>query len=223
MRPAKLATKEANMSTQTTATLVRLLPTDELALLKCYVEGTPEPKEFDTLYRALEVPDEALKLPGVTRLAVAVSQILLHEIQESLPQWASVSDDEVFLNRKKHKRHKDARLAFNPRLICTINWADSGPGMSWPESYHVTFLPGFDKFIVTSSRDGPDAWGCSDHAIGVADGSLSPTEAAKEVIINFWRSQVLSWGQERWAYLFDEGTIGEVVAEAWADEVWGTE
>jgi hypothetical protein len=212
MRPASLATKEVKM----TATLVRLLPVDELALLKCYVEGTPEPEGFGALYHALEVP----KSDYIPRLAIAVAQIVLHEIQGSLPQWASVRDDEVVLNRKEHKRHRDARLIFNPQLVCTINWADCGPGFSWPESYHVTFLPGFNKFIVTSSRDGDDVWGCSDHAIGIADGSLSPTEAAKAVIINSWRTQFLKWEKERWAYLFDEGLIDKKVTEAWADEAW---
>jgi hypothetical protein len=140
-----------------------------LALLKSYVEGTPEPENCNVLYRALEVPES--KVP---RLAIAVAQIVLHEIQETLPQWAAAWDDGVLLHRKKHKRHKDARLVSNPRLVCTINWADSRPGFSWPESYHVTYLPGFNKFIITASRDGNDASGCSDHAIGVADGSLDP-------------------------------------------------
>ena len=93
-------------------------------------------------------------------------------------------------------------------------------GFSWPESYHVTYLPGFDKFVVTASRDGPDAWGCSDHAIGVADGDLSPVEAAKKVIVEFWGSQVSAWEQCRWAYLFGEGLIDSQTANAWADEVW---
>jgi hypothetical protein len=137
-----------------TATIVRLLPADEQALLKCYVEGTDEPDNFDALYDALEVPAKATP----PRLAIAVAQILLHHVQGMLPQWASVGDT-VRLNRKAHKRHKDARLAFNPQLVCTINWADSGPGFSWPEAYHVTYLPGFDKFVITASRDGPDAWG----------------------------------------------------------------
>jgi len=131
-----------------------------------------------------------------------------------------VRGNQVSLNRKEHKRHKDARLAFNPQLICTINWADSGPGFSWPESYHVTYLPGFDKFVVTASRDGPDAWGCADHAIGVANGSLSPVDAAKEVVTEFWRMQLNSWEQPRWAYLFDEGLIDTKTSDAWADEVW---
>ena len=85
--------------------------------------------------------------------------LIARNIQGTLPQWASVRGERVYLNRKEHKRHKDARLTFNPQLVCTVNWADSGPGFSWPESYHVTYLPGFDTFVITASRDGPDAWG----------------------------------------------------------------
>jgi hypothetical protein len=199
-----------------TADIVRLLPVDEQDLLKSYVEGTSPPDDIDALYDSLEVPNNATP----PRLAIAVAQILLHHVQGSLPQWASVTADKVSLNRKEHKRHKDARLAFNPQLICTINWADSGPGFSWPESYHVTYLPGFDKFVITASRDGPDAWGCSDHAIGVADGSLNPVEAAKEVIVDFWATLVSDWEHSRWAYLFSEGLIDKQTANEWADEVW---
>jgi hypothetical protein len=110
-----------------TAAVVRLLPADEHALLKAYVEGTGEPANAAAIYDALEVPAGATP----PRLAIAVAQILLHRIQETLPQWASVSGDTANLNRKEHKRHKDARLAFNPQLVCTINWADSGyPGLA---------------------------------------------------------------------------------------------
>ncbi|MCX7295722.1 MAG: hypothetical protein NTU64_02315 [Hyphomicrobiales bacterium] len=84
----------------------------------------------------------------------------------------------------------------------------------------MTYVPGFDKFVITASRDGPDAWGCSDHAIGVGDGSLSSIEAAKEVLTEFWRMQVSAWDQPRWAYLFSQGLIDTKTADAWADEVW---
>ena len=57
-----------------TATIVRLLPVDEQALLKAYVGGTNEPDDVDAFYDALEVPNDA-KPP---RLAIAVAQILLH-------------------------------------------------------------------------------------------------------------------------------------------------
>jgi hypothetical protein len=159
-----------------TATIVRLLPPEEQALLKAYVVGSSEPANAAAIYDKLEVP------AGATPPRLAMAQIVLHQVQGTLPQWASVSGDTVLLNREGHKHHRDARLSFNPQLVCTINWADSGPGFSWPESYHITNLPGFDKFVITGSRDGHDVWGCADHAIGVADGSQSFVEAARQAI-----------------------------------------
>ena len=73
---------------------------------------------------------------------------------------------------------------------------------------------------MTASRDGPDAWGCADHAIGVADGSLSPVEAAQQVITEFWRMLMNEFEHSRWVYLFDEGLIDSKTANLWADEVW---
>jgi len=148
------------------AELRRLLPLDEIAILKAYVEDAADSDELHAVNDALGVPENA----DVPRCAIAVAQILLHGIQESLPQWSDFKDDEVVSNRKWHKRHKDARLAFGPRLVCTIDWADSGPGFGWPEAYYVTYVPGLEKIIVTASRDGDDSWGCSDHAIGFAEG-----------------------------------------------------
>lgn len=199
-----------------TATLVRLLPEDEMAVLRCYIEGGSETPRIQSFYNELGIAENA----EVPRGAIAVAHILLHEIQDTLPQWASVGESGAILNRKSHRRHKDARLVFRPQLVCTINWADSGPGFSWPEAYHVTYLPGFDKFVVTASRDGDDVWGCSDHAIGVADGELVPIEAARELITNFWRIQFSGWDQEPWVYLFDEGLIDKGTAEKWSDAVW---
>ena len=49
---------------------------------------------------------------------------------------------------------------------------------------------------------------------------LSPLIGEEEVIIEFWRNQVNTWDQCRWAYLFDVGLINEKIANVWADEVW---
>lgn len=196
------------------ATIVRLLPADEQTLLKCYVEGTNEPSGVDAIYDALEVPTEATP----PRLAIAVAQILLHEVQGTLPQWHASWGERVILNRQAHKRHEDARLSFNPQLICTINWAQSGPDFSWPEAYHLTYLPGFDRFVVTASRDGPDVWGCADHAIGSGDGRGSAK--ATQIIMEFWRTQSDDWEQPRWACVFQEGLVDEEAANLWANEVW---
>ena len=197
--------------------VVQLVPEDELRVLERYVLGGSEPADAGDFYDAIEVPDGT----EAPRLNIAVAQILLHHIQDELPQWAIGSRDGVLFNRSPHTRHKDARLDFSPQLVCTINWADSGPGMSWPESYYVTYLPAFAKHVVTASRDGDDMWGCSDHAIGFASGELDPVEAAKEAIIEFWRGQFDRWYQSRWDGLFAGGLADDATASAWAVEVWG--
>jgi len=53
-----------------------------------------------------------------------------------------------------------------PQYLLTINWADSGPGFSWPVAYHVTWVPICDEYVVTQSADSPDAFGYCDFAIG---------------------------------------------------------
>lgn len=84
-------------------------------MLKAYVEGNSEPADANAIYATLEVPADAQP----PRLAIAVAQILLNKIQDTLPQWTAMKDDKLVVNREEHKRHKDARLAFNPKLICT--------------------------------------------------------------------------------------------------------
>src|SRR5262249_33352254 len=150
-----------------------------------------------------------------------VAQILLHQVQDSLPQWAAVrSDGELLLNRKRHRRHKNGLLPFHPQRLFSINWATSGPGYEWPEEYHVTYLPGFEKYVFTASRDGDDAFGCADHAIGVAERDADIHAAARRIITAYWHTQADRWDQARWEYAFNEGLIDGQTAVAWADEVW---
>ena len=196
---------------------VALIPQIELDLIEAYLTRGSE-SAFVDYFAEHGIPEN----DSVSQLQIAVARVILNPIQGSLPQWAAVRESgEVLLNRKEIKRHPQAvPLTLQPRLVCCINWADSGPGYSWPESYHVTYIPGFEKFIVTSSRDGADVFGCADHAIGfgsVAEGELL---VAKRLIQTFWRDQYGGWEQERWAYLFDEGLIDSATADVWANEVW---
>ena len=196
---------------------IALISQIELDLIEAYLSNGPI-LAFDDFFSENQIPDDAM----ASQLQIAVARVLLNSIQGSLPQWAGVRENgELVLNRKEIQRHPDAtKLTLNPRLVCCINWADSGPGFSWPESYHVTDIPGFEKFIVTSSRDGADAFGCADHALGwgaVAEGELL---VAKRVVQSFWEHQRNEWDQERWAYLFDEGLINRATANSWAEEIW---
>jgi hypothetical protein len=188
------------------ADIVRLLPDQERSLIECYVTGATPPASFEALYDELEVPTDA----APTRLQIAVAQVLLHHVQDSLPQW--------WTNRRRHVRHQGGHLRFNPQLLFGINWASTAPGLDWPEDYYVTYVPGFEKVIFTASRDGPDAWGCEDNAIGLSD-AKRPLHSARKVVTDYWRDQA-ERGLECWERCIKEGLVKDRVATARADAVW---
>lgn len=110
-----------------------------------------------------------------------------------------------------------------PTIAFTLHWADSGPGFSWPKSYHVTWFPIFGHYVVTASADCPDVWGYEDRTLGHFGPEKNPIEGAREVITDFWRWQLDGYDQSRWAYLFSHGAVSDAEANAWADAVWGAE
>jgi hypothetical protein len=151
----------------------------------------------------------------------AVARICLLAVQGRLPAWACVSEGRVTEARRRHRTRKVARLLASQHLF-TINWADSGPGFSWPEAYRVTHLPGYDVHIVTASADSPDAQGYCDRAIGWFRRARTPLKAWRRTITGYWTGQRFD-DQERWAYLFDTGAVDEDTVTRWADAVWGRE
>ena len=98
--------------------VIRLLPAEEEAILACYVTGSNERASFQRLYDAIEVP-AADATDGISRLEIAVAQIVLHHVQDSLPQWAAMKGDELLLNRRR--RHKGGLLPFHPQRLFSIN------------------------------------------------------------------------------------------------------
>jgi hypothetical protein len=152
-------------------------------------------------------------------LSNAVARIVLTSIQHRLPQWTVVRGDGQVQYARAYRPGRHAPVEFLPQHLFTINWADSGPGFSWPEAYHAVFLPGFDRYVVTASQDSPDVHGYTDEAIGHF-GEDSDREKAIGRIIRDWWSWQADTGQPRWAYLFDTGEIDTITAEAWGDAVW---
>ena len=104
-----------------------------------------------------------------------------------------------------------------PQHLFMINWADSGPGISWPEDYYVAFVPGFERFVVTASMDSTDCWGFTDLAIGSFAGDVPLKAGAHAVITGWWSAQ---HGEYPWAYVWGEGLISQEIADGWRDEVW---
>ena len=101
-----------------------------------------------------------------------------------------------------------------------INWADSGPGFSWPESYYVSYLPVYDVYVVTASADSPDTWGYCDLAIGHFKSCKNIVTASKQVIQERWQQLYDEYDQQSWAYLFNVGLVDEAAAYSMAADVW---
>lgn len=104
-----------------------------------------------------------------------------------------------------------------PQHLLLINWADSAPGVSWPEDYYVTFVPEHDRFIVTASMASVDIWGVTDLAIGSFPGN-EPIMAASGVILRAWWSLYGELGP--WAYVWREALVDWDTAYRWRDAVW---
>ena len=136
--------------------------------------------------------------------------------------WGYFRDDKVTQSRVYRDRAAKRTVELVPKFLLMINWADSGPGYSWPESYYVTYVPLYDVYVVTSSVDCPDLYGVTDYAIGHFRPGGDITTLSGEQIENLWGTLANNC-QSRWEYVFEEGLIDTELAMKLADEVWPAE
>jgi len=154
------------------------------------------------------------------RTDAAVARILLERIQDRLPNWAGLAGGRFVMARPFFDRRARRKVELWPHYLLTINWADSGPGFSWPVAYNATYLPGFDRTVVTASGDCTEVFGVCDVAIGAFGPEVSIVEGSRDIIVSDWARQRGEWDQQRWAYLFGTGLVSKAEAQSWADEVW---
>ena len=157
--------------------------------------------------------------PGYYAVQNAVARLVLSGIQKRLPQWAAFYEDHVVWGREYSKK-TPRKVDFLPRFLFSINWANSGPGYSWPVAYNLAWLPIYDIYIVTESADSPDTFGYCDRALGWFGQDKSIEQGAKDVISLDWINQHLDGQQEHWEDFLDAGIISCASATEWADEVW---
>ncbi len=149
-----------------------------------------------------------------------VARILISHIQQELPQRGlSEVPGTIEYNRDYYPRRRHG-VALLPQFLFMINWSDGGPGFFWPESYYATWLPGFDRYVVTASRYGSEAYGFVDVAIGSFTADEDIVEASGRKITAWWRAMWASWGHDRWEYVWKLGLVDVATAHAWGEEVW---
>ena len=151
----------------------------------------------------------------------AVARLCLNAVQERLPQWGYVRSDDTFILGRTIEDRREAEIDLAPQHLFTLNWADSGPGFSWPEAYHATFLPGFNRWVVTMSVDSPDVFGVTDLAIGSFPAGGDLVRSSGRVIVRYWRRfHCYDPDAGGWAYLFDTGLVDAPTAYQWRRRVW---
>ena len=185
------------------------------------VEEIPEDLTLEVALRNLGL-DAEIKNNLLLVKDYAVASIRLERIQGSLPQWGSVRDEKVTLSRVYRDRAAERTVELMPKFLLMINWADSGPGFSWPESYHVTYVPLYDVHVVTGSVDCPDLYGVTDFAIGHFKPGGDIKALSGEKVAEEWNNLACNC-QSRWAYVFEVGLIDAELAAKLADEIWNEE
>jgi hypothetical protein len=155
-------------------------------------------------------------------LANAVARLVLEGIQNRLPSSAISYGGSVVLTRD-YTTKSPRKLDLLPRFLFQINWANSGPGISWPVAYYLAWLPVYDVFVVTESADSPETLGYCDRALGWFGVDTPVTEGAKRVIAGDWLHRYNEWWQEHWEHFLDAGLISSEDVWGWAAEVWEEE
>jgi hypothetical protein len=153
-----------------------------------------------------------------------VAEISLSSVQGRLPQGLSIKEDgSAVMGRKTWDYPIRMRNdLIYPIHLFEVNLDDSHPGMTWPEAYYATFLPGYSVYAVTISKDSGDLHGYFDLAIGCfqADEVAQVAAKASLVIKEWWQSQQQEVGKQGWKELLKPGLIDAESAFRVRDEVW---
>lgn len=168
--------------------------------------------------------------------AAAVAAMLLESVRDELPSFSmfvetgedeEIEDDgevaagwrAVTFGRDRPVRKRP--VPFKPEHVITINWASSGPGIDWPAAYYVTYLPVYDRFVLTVSFDTYERYGafdfavydfCPDHSLedmGLKAGCLRG-------LATDWKSA----SEHEWELVTFSGVVSEAEARQLARQVW---
>ena len=150
----------------------------------------------------------------------AIARMALNQHQRELPQWGYCSGD-GFVKTRHYEGRSLHRARLDPLFLLMINYADSGPGFSWPETYQAVLFPHYDVYIVTASQDSPEVHGYVDEAIGFFPNDMDILEGVKPILCKTWPGEIEPEPEYAWQNVWNEGLIDAETAYAWRAEVFG--
>ena len=161
-----------------------------------------------------------INLCGDLELDNEVASILLDTVQTRLPNFHCRHKDGTEVHGRNFQGLKKRKIQLLPLHLFSINWALTAPGLDWPETYLVTYVPGHNVRIVTASQDSDECWGYTDLAIGFCKPHRSPEFGVKNVIRSWW-SQIPN-AISPWSIFTSGGLIDEERAEKWCKDIYGS-
>jgi hypothetical protein len=150
----------------------------------------------------------------------AVARIALAPVRKNLPTWGGLGKDGAFHSRQSENESilPERGYRSDPVHVLSINWASSGPGYSWPLRYYISWIPYYERYVVTVSYDSPEVEGYLDLAIGDLSEGASVEKELKSVIVRHWDRD--SMYLQGWEGVIDPGIVKD--PWAWREEVnWG--
>ena len=163
----------------------------------------------------------ANNMSGDLELDSVVASIVLDALKDRLPNYRGYDREGNLKSVRGKKVIKKRKIQLLPNHLFSINWAYSAPGLDWPESYSVTYVPSHNVRIVSTSSDSTDCYGYTDLAIGWCKPYRTPEYGTKKVIQSWW-GRLHEWIGHPWADVYSEGLVGADRAEKWGLEVYGS-
>lgn len=179
--------------------------------LRSLTDATAEQRPLADALASLGLAREAKRYD---RLDAAVGQMLLRDMGCRLPRLRYRRDC------RDRSTEQHGPLYFAPQYLFTITWPSQKPGLRGPIAYHRTWMPVFDRYVVTASEptDGPN--GYCDFALGsFADVPDWPTLAG-ETIYQDWLTQFGFWWRKHRAEVSATGIIPFEFADELAERAW---
>ena len=161
-----------------------------------------------------------INLCGDLELDNEVASIILDTVKTRLPNFHCLHKDGTEVHGKSFQGLKQRKIQLFPLHLFSINWALTAPGIDWPETYLVTYVPSHNLRIVTASQDSDDCWGCTDLAIGFCKPHRSPEFGVKKIFRSWWNQ--LPNAMHPWAVFTSAGLIDKERAEKWCKDIYGS-
>jgi hypothetical protein len=158
--------------------------------------------------------------PRGDRADAAVAHILQGAPDRWLPGWEATFGSPCAAEARPTPTESPGRhQALRPRHLLTASWPGRHVGRPSSISYYLTWVPGYDRYVVSRAVSGTAATG--DAALGHFGTDVPRLEGLRDILVAGW-AQLAHEGAGRWSSIRSTGQLTFQLIEAWADLIWPT-